>query len=161
MSMRTSLVVLLLLVGTGCGRAPVVRASELLWTASVDLDRQLADKCVDSGELTIAERMLRRSLARPDAAVDEVVRIALRQDLHFALGRVLLLQGRFSRASAEASRGLALGGQNTVFQANLYGLRAMAVEADGRPLDALDDYSRALTIHKSLFDAALAAREST
>ena len=125
---------------------------------TVDGLRRSADQHVGQRRMKAAEADLRRIFVL-DAPKDNAGALLLLQDAHFALGSVLLVTGRFDEALAEADKGLSLGDDQSIFGANLHGLRAMALEAAGKPIDALPDYTRAIEIHKQLFDTALAKHE--
>lgn len=128
------------------------------WAKSVDGLRKSADRHVSVGDLKLAEADLRRifSLAPPQ---DAPRAYQLLQDAHFALGSVLLLKGQVDEALAEADKGLSLGDDQSIFGANLHALKGLCKEQKGQPIDALEDYGRALDVHKALFDKALATHE--
>ncbi len=150
--MRVLLVALIATLLHSCGAAAPA------WVDRVDALRATADRQVEQARLADAEATLRRIFTLPTPH-ERPNADALLRDAHFALGRVLLLQGRAAEALAEADAGLARGRAADVFTANLHALRAMSLEALGRELDALADYERAQVIHKALFDAALRKRE--
>lgn len=155
--MRRSALLLAVVLAAGCA-VSTPRTALQAWAQSVNGLRDSADVHISRRNLPAAEADLRRifSLSPPseDAGVAQLL-----QDAHFALGSVMLLQGRFVDAIAEADAGLKLTGEQSIFGANLHALRAMALEGQGKPLDALEDYQRALRIHAELFDAALAAHD--
>ncbi len=130
------------------------------WARTVANIRATADWHRDQHRYKAAETELRR-IFEIEPPKNEPKAVWLLQDASFALGTVLYLDRRFEDAVAEADRGLSLGSDRSIFGANLHGLRAMALEAQGKPLDALTDYSRAIEIHKELFDTALAEHEGS
>jgi len=117
--------------------------------------RAAAEAAEARGEDDVALATFRAGLALPEPArVDAVV--ALRQELHFDVGRLLLLAGDASGAREHAALGLALGGDDSLFTANLHALDAMAAEALGDPPGAVAAYQRAIAVHERLFERALA-----
>ena len=145
---------LVLCAGSGCAVKGVGPANTASWAQQVARMRAHADKAVAAEDLATAEAVLRRIFVLP-APTDNARALQLLQDAHFALGSVLYLNGDHDGAAAEADQGLALTDEPSVFSANLHALRAMSLEAGGRELDALDDYEKALVIHKQLFNEML------
>ena len=154
--MMRALILAVIVTASGCGGAP--HSASASWAQTVDRLRQSSDQWLSERDLERAESDLRRifqlTVPAETRGADQLL-----QDAHFALGSLLLLKRQPDDAIAEANKGLALSTEKTVFRANLLALRALATEAKGQPLDALDDYGRALEIHKALFDNALASYE--
>jgi len=144
------LLVLLALAQGACGSA----SPEAAWADSLQTMHDEARQLETAGKVDDALVVYQRAadLVPPSGSSRTV---ALRQDAHFALGRALLVSGKAEQALAAADRGLALGQSKTVFVANLHALRATALEASGRDLDAVADYEAALDIHEHLLSRAL------
>lgn len=151
---RRSVIPLILLLLAGCS----VRPQVVGWAERVDALRRQADQQIAAGELGEAEATLRRILELPSPG-EHTQAEQLVQDTRFALGGIELVRGDPTAALAQADQGLALGSARTVFRANLHALRAMSLEALGRPLEAVMDYGSAMAIHKALFDEALDRHE--
>jgi hypothetical protein len=148
------------LLALGCSRsrpepppAPPVVGPAAAWAAAVADKHAEADRLIDRGDAEGARRVL-ASIVEPAAilagGVAPETRRVLLQDTHFRLAR-LELDARAPRAAAQqAAQGLALGGGEDLFVANLLVARGTAHEALGETKAALDDYDRALRINEAL-----------
>ncbi len=141
------------LLVVACGGDDVAR-----WAAEVEGLRSEAAAQRAAGDTAGALETLERAV-RSGETVDRgdgAVR-AIRQDAHFALGRLHFDEGRFDRALEQADAGIALSDpkEPTLFAANLHGLRALSLEALGRPAEAITSYEAAQNIHSALFERAL------
>jgi tetratricopeptide (TPR) repeat protein len=150
---RLTLLALVAVLG-GCSRAP----SPMGWSLDVASHHAQADRLIDRGDREGARRLLRAILATAPAvesggAAD--TRRVLLQDTHFRLARLALAAGNASEAAEDADRGLALGGEGTLFEANLLVVRGAAHEALGQAPAALRDYQRALRINEALLHDTL------
>ncbi len=152
--MKAALAALMAMLGLGLG-ACASEPGTASWARDLEVRRATAEAQTRAGETDAASATLRGILAMeaPEATDPRVT--SLLADTHFALGSVLMSLGQPGEARVVATRGLALGEAGEVFTANLHALRAMALEAEGRPLDALTDYEAALAIYTARFEEAL------
>jgi hypothetical protein len=77
-------------------------------------------------------------------------RHAVLQDAYFRLARLALEDHDPAQAARYTNAGLAMGGANDLFVANLLVARGAAHEALGETAAALADYQRALRINEAL-----------
>lgn len=124
------------------------------WPASVARGHAEADRLIDSGDRAGARAALEWIVAGAPGGDDETRRVLL-QDTHFRLARLALDDHDPAQAARQADAGLALGGGDDLFVANLLVVRAAAHEALGQTSAALADYQRALRINEALLHETL------
>jgi hypothetical protein len=156
--------VLLVVLACACSESRPERESPRLsgpasaWAAMVASGHEQADKLLDAGDAPGARRLLTSVLEAPPprAGLRTEIRRVLLQDTYFRLAR-LELDGRDAHAAAgHAAAGLALGGGEDLFVANLLVARGAAREALGETRDAVADYDRAARINEALLQHTLA-----
>jgi tetratricopeptide (TPR) repeat protein len=158
---RWALLALLLAWG-GCGRAPPPEVSPD-WAREVAEAHARADALMKPGRPPVALDEARRTLeaivagAQVDGAGGDTRRVLL-QDTYFRLAQLELSAGENQAATARADQGLALGGGDDLFVANLLVVRAAAREALGQTRPAAADYERALRINDALLSHTLEGR---
>jgi tetratricopeptide (TPR) repeat protein len=135
------------------------------WMEAVARSNDEADRLIDRGDPLAARRVLASVLASaPDGsgagtsatgpARAEARRVLL-QDTYFRLARLELDAREPAAAASHAGQGLALGGRDDLFVANLLVARGAAREALGQTAAALADYDRALRINETLLHETL------
>lgn len=143
------------LSGCGYGASPSPFLSRAL-----DAHR-LADAQVERGDLDAARQNLVALLAaEPPAGIAPADVRVVRQDAYFRLVELELSAGRAVAAVAFAEQGLALGGSDDLFVANLHLGHGRALERQGRDADAAAAYHRALAINERLLEEALSGGEA-
>jgi hypothetical protein len=143
--------------GASCARLPRAGDGTADWSAGVAGRHAEADRLLDRGERQAALAVLDTIVGTPPGEMPsgEPQRVLL-QDTYFRLARLELDGHRPQRAVERASAGLALGGGNDLFAANLLVVRGSARQALGQAGAALDDYQRALAINEILLQRSLA-----
>jgi hypothetical protein len=117
-----------------------------------------ADQALARGDRAAARRAVAAIIASAPVNHGSELRQALLRDAYFRLARIAL-DGNDARAAVEAADGgLALGGPEDLFAANLLVARGAAHEALGDPRAALDDYERAQRINQALLERTLEGR---
>jgi tetratricopeptide (TPR) repeat protein len=140
--------VLLALLVVGCSRAPQD------WPAIAAERNAAADRLIDQGDVAGARAELEAILATAPGAGAGARRVLL-QDARFRLARLALDAHDPALAARHADAGLALGGEEDLFLANLLVVRGAAHEALGEAEAALAIYQRALRINESLLQHTL------
>jgi tetratricopeptide (TPR) repeat protein len=132
------------------------------WIASVARRNAEADGLIDRGDPAGARRVLASLLdaapgleRRGDGDAQQDIRRVLLQDTYFRLARLELDARAPTAAAGHAGQGLALGGRDDLFVANLLVVRGAAREALGETAAALADYDRALRINEILLHETL------
>jgi tetratricopeptide (TPR) repeat protein len=143
------LLVLVLLLGA-CQAAPD-------WSVQVAHRHAQADGLIDHGDRAGAQAVLQRIVDEAPAQGAETRRVLL-QDTYFRLARLALDAHDPARAARAADAGLALGGGDDLFVANLLVVRGAAHEALGEAAAALGTYQRALRINEALLHETLSPR---
>ncbi len=126
------------------------------WVQQVSTAHTRADEALAQGDRETAREELEAALqAAAPSDVTTADRRTLQQDLMYRLADVEIASARHQRALDWAERGLALGKQQDVFTSNLLIVRARALEALGRDIDAAHDYYEALQITDALLQQTL------
>lgn len=145
--MRRWLLVLALLAA--CSRAPQD------WSVIAADEHARADRLIDLGDRAAARATLESILdTAPTSGAADTRRVLL-QDTHFRLARLALDAHDPALAARHADAGLALGGGDDLFVANLLVARGAAHEALGQAAEALAAYQRALRINEALLQHTL------
>ena len=158
---RWALLVLLLAWG-GCGRSSEPEVSPV-WARQVAEAHAQADALMEPGRPPVALDEARRTLeaivagAQAEGVAGDTGRVLL-QDTYFRLAQLALSAGENQAAAVRADQGLALGGGNDLFVANLLVVRGAAREALGQTSPAAADYERALRINDALLRDTLEGR---
>lgn len=143
---------LLSLGAAGCA----VGANPSPFVGRVLATHQEADALLARGDLDAARANLVALVsAEPPAGMAPADVRVIRQDALYRLVEVELSADRAPSAMAFADQGLALGGGDDLFVANLYVGRGQALERLGRDAEAAQAYHRALAINERLLDEAL------
>lgn len=122
---------------------------------------QQADAQLQRGDLDAArQNLVALVTAEAPAGIAPADVRVVRQDAYYRLVELELSAGRAAAAVAFAEQGLALGGDDDLFVANLHLGRGRALERQGRDADAAVAYHRALTINERLLDEALGSGEA-
>jgi len=119
------------------------------WAVTVAQGHSEADHLLDSGNRAGARAVLEAIVAGAPDTGGETRRVLL-QDTLFRLARLALDEHDAAAAARHADAGLALGGEDDLFVANLLVVRGAAHEARGESALALDVYQRALRINEAL-----------
>ena len=152
----------LLLAWNGCGRSPTPEVSPD-WAREVAEAHAKADALMGPGRSPVALDEARRTLeaivadAQAEGAAGDTRRVLL-QDTLFRLAQLALSAGDTQGAAARADQGLALGGGDDLFVANLLVVRGAAREELGQTRPAAADYERALRINDALLRDTLDGR---
>jgi hypothetical protein len=126
------------------------------WSVEAARGHAEADRLIDSGDRAAAQNVLEEIVAAAPGGSAPTRRVLL-QDTHFRLARLALDAHDPARAAREADAGLALGGADDLFVANLLVVRGAAHEALGESAAALAAYQRALRINETLLHDTLGA----
>jgi len=146
--MRRLLASLLLLA---CARSPD-------WAEGAARHHAMADRLIDAGNRAGARAELEAIITTaPHAGSEEDSRMVL-QDAYFRLARLALDDHDPARAARDADAGLALGGRDDLFAANLLVVRGAAHEALGEAAAAMSVYQRALRINERLLHEEVGPR---
>jgi tetratricopeptide (TPR) repeat protein len=140
---------LLALLAAGCGRA----APD--WSVTVAERNAAADRLIDEGDGAGARAVLETILRTAPGEGAGGTRRVLLQDTYFRLARLALDAHDPALAARQAEAGLALGGEEDLFLANLLVVRGAAHEAAGETAQALAVYQRALRINEALLHHTL------
>lgn len=139
--------------------APIAReTAALTWVAALEMGHAATDARLAEGDLSGAERVLRKALATaaPASTPADDLRRA-HQDLWFRLAELQLRAGQAASARASVADGLALGRAQDLFTANLLIVDGHALSALGRETEASERYFEALEINRHLLQQALAS----
>lgn len=141
------LAVLLGLAAGGCSRT--ARDPDLPVKAATR--HHEADQRLDAGDVPGARKILLSVLGdgAGSAPVSEDQRVII-QDTYFRLARLSLGERDVGQALTYADAGVALGGDASLFVANLYIVRGAAHDAQGDSRAAAEDYRRALAMNEAL-----------
>jgi len=142
------LLVLVLLVGCQASRD---------WSATAARAHAEADRLIDTGDRAGGQAVLQELVATPIEGPGETRRVVL-QDAYFRLARLALDDHDPARAARDADAGLALGGGEDLFVANLLVVRGAAHEALGEAAAAVSVYQRALRINERLLQEEVGPR---
>ena len=139
-------------LGPGCAR----RADSRHWIQQAREANLVADQALRHNDRRTAVASLRK-IVEADAPgnIAESDARAVRQDACFRLASIELDSNRPQEALGWSNRGIGLGGGSDVFTANLLVARGRALQQQGKELQAVKDYHRALIINESLLDKAL------
>jgi tetratricopeptide (TPR) repeat protein len=124
------------------------------WSLEAARGHAAADHLIDRGDRPAARATLERLVASAPGGSAETRRVLL-QDTYFRLARLALDARDPAQAARDADAGLALGGTEDLFVANLLVVRGAAQEALGQNAAALATYQRALRINEALLHDTL------
>jgi hypothetical protein len=144
--MRRLMVLLLLMA---CSRSPD-------WAEVAAQHHAEADRLIDAGNRVGARAELEAIITAAPHAGEDGRRVS--QDAYFRLARLALDDHDPARAARDADAGLALGGGEDLFVANLLVVRGAAHEALGEAAAAVSVYQRALRINERLLHEEVGPR---
>jgi tetratricopeptide (TPR) repeat protein len=142
-------ILMLAVLLAACSRAPRD------WSELAAVRHAEADNLIDHGDRDRARQVLEAIVASAPESGAESTRRVLLQDTRFRLARLALDAHDAALAARHADAGLALGGDDDLFVANLLVVRGAAHEAMGEPGSAVPLYQRALRINEALLHQTL------